>query len=170
MTVGTATPINSYSSINQAQFFTGTVSNDRLSALMKEYGVQPTGNEYNDLQSLYKAMYNYFSQYGTPSASNLSSQPSQAQQAANAPWAPLMKQVGLSATGDLKSDYAAFLAKVSALQGNTSATQSEKTSLQDTEKAATYAFVQPSQMQAQAPQLSGADIVAQLNKAFLVGK
>lgn len=164
MTVGAVNSVTSYSSFYQAQFFAGTVSSDRLKDLMKEYGVQTTGNEYNDLQSLYQAMYRYFSQYGVPSASE---QPSQAQQAATAPWAPLMTQVGLTATGDLNADYATFTDRINYLQGNPSSSESEKASLQEAENAAPSVFVQQSPTQNAG--LSGADIVAQLNRAFLIG-
>lgn len=170
MTVGAVNGVYQYTGSYESQFFSGTVSSDKLNALMKEYGIQQTGDEYADTKALFQAMYNYFSRFGIPTTED---KPSQVQLAMNAPWAPLMSQVGLTATGELNKDYSSFLNKIDSLQGATSTSPSEKASLKELEQTAPYVFVQPPEQglktSSQNSELTGADILAQMNRAFLLG-
>ncbi len=77
MVVGTVSA-NSYSSIEQYRYFSISVSDARLKQLMKDYGIQVTGDADQDLQALYKAMYDEAASdvaYGMPVAANTVSQP-----------------------------------------------------------------------------------------------
>lgn len=161
MIVGAINKVYSYTTSYQSQFFSSAISNDQLNTLMQQFGVLQTGDQYTDLQALYQAMYNYYSMYGTPNT-----QPQQQMQNQNnIPWAPLMQQVNLPTTGNLNTDYAAFKDKITSLQAN----PSSGINIGELEQEASTAFVQPKEPQAAQPQLSGSDIIAQLNKAFILG-
>lgn len=168
--------VTAYTGAYQSQFFSSTISPDQLYDLMKQYGVLETGDEYTDTKNLYQAMYNYYSQvmnsttYEIPNQSNKST----------VPWAHLMEQIGLLPTGDMNKDYSAFMAKINELQGrgnvqNTEGIQDPKGAQGPTENLdnlvseSRYAFQAPYLGTLSTTQVSGADIVAALNKAFLMG-
>lgn len=184
MVVGTVSA-NSYSSIEQYRYFSAYVSDARLQQLMKDYGIQVTGDPDQDLQALYTAMYAEAEKdvaYGMPVAANMVSQPvqapSQPQQTTNVPWATLMGLVGLSPTGDFSTDYSAFNNQIQVMQASSSSPD-QKAVVAQLQAEAQVVFVQPDQGaaqqgQPQAPQqspptVSGAQITAMLNQLFMVG-
>lgn len=138
------------------------------------------------MQALYDAMYSEASSSATveqssPNQLPLSDQGSQAtdaQNASNVPWATLMGQVGLAATGNLATDYNTFSEKISAMQVSATS-QQDKASIDQLEAEASIVFVQQdqpvtqgsSQVQdsSQSKSVTGADIKAQLNKLYFLG-
>lgn len=167
MTVGAVNGVYQYNSNAIFQMFSVSVSPDRINELMKKYGVMATGNEYTDLRALFQAMFNYFSRQIDNSLSNPSGQV--AQQAASAvPWAPLMHAVGLKPTGNLYDDHNKFNVKINELE-KTSYGNSDKEYYKGLKKEAPYVFVEPHQAPPAAPQASGAEIMAAMNRMLLVG-
>lgn len=175
MTIGAVSSYQ-YSSNVQYQYFGTTVSTDRLTQLMEEYGVQKTGDSQTDLQALYQAMYSTASTEVTESqkgAQNNNSSNASDGSSTNIPWASLMGQVGLMATGDLATDYATFNSKISEMQSSATS-QDQQASVSLLQAEASTVFVQQSgaagaSSQGQQTQVSGADITAQLNKLYLFG-
>lgn len=185
MTIGAVSSINSYyqySSSVQYSYFGTTISEARLQQLMKDYGIQQTGDAYTDIKTLYQVMYGSAAanvQENTPAKEVKHKQNPQSTEAAastNVPWATLMNQVGLSATGDLATDYQAFSNRISAMQAGATTPQ-QKADISQLVAEATVVFVQPESTQA-APQTqttyqmqkaSGADITAMLNRLYTVG-
>ncbi len=173
MTVGAVSGISYvYTSNYQTEYFSSSISESRLNDLMKQYGVLQTGNQDTDMKALFQAMYNYYSQSAAATAKSPANPtgPSQAQLAANAPWAPLMMRIGLSATGNLSNDYSAFMSKIHAMEAGTKSS-GEKQSLTRLEQQASSFFVQPqsSPQAEQAPaKASGADIKVMVNRAYML--
>lgn len=185
MTIGAVSSVNSYyqySSSVQYNYFSTTVSADRLQDLMKQYGIQQTGDPDADIRALYQVMYSTAAadvQYNTPAKEvkhKEHSQPTEAAASTDVPWATLMNQVGLSATGDLATDYLAFSNKIAVMQASATTPQ-QKADISQLVAQATIVFVQPESTQA-APQTqtsyqpqkaSGADITAMLNRLYTVG-
>lgn len=184
MTIG-AISSSYYSQPTQDLYLGTSVSNTQIHDLMKEYGLYETGNTAFDLQQLHKAMYSKASSdlEAARAAANQqaqalqqNSQPTGAQNASNVPWAALMNQVGLSATGDLETDIQSFNNKISAMQLSATSPK-DKASINLLEAEASIVFVQQDQSTTGASQIqtsnssssvSGADIVAQLNKMYVV--
>lgn len=162
MTIGAVNGVYQYTSSNQVQFFNGTISNDKLNYLMQQYGITQTGNSYTDMKALYSAMHGYFSQYGAIDPSQGSNQPSQAQ----IPWAGLMNNIGLQVTGQIDKDYSSFKNTVDFLTANAK-TPNEKAIMQQLSMQAQSVFIAPRTQENDRPTLSGADILAQMNKAFI---
>ncbi len=108
MTVGAVNGVYQYTYDYVNQFFDVNVSNARINQLMRDFHIIPTGNQYQDLQALFSAMYNYYSVQATPVQNNQNNQ---------LPWAPLMQKVGLTPTGDLYTDKTAFMVRIDQLQG-----------------------------------------------------
>lgn len=185
MTIGAVSSVNSYyqySSSVQYNYFSTTVSAERLQDLMKQYGIQQTGNPDADIRALYQAIYGAAAadaQYNTPAKEVKHKEKPQATEAAvstEVPWATLMNQVGLSATGDLDTDYTAFCNKIAVMQASATTPQ-QKADISQLVAQATIVFVQPESTQAspqtqtsyQPQKASGADITAMLNRLYSVG-
>jgi len=198
MTVGAVTPYQyatsyNYDATSQYKFFGTTVSNERLQQLMQQYGIMQTGDSQIDLDALFQAMYpNAVSDVTSAAQSSQAPQKTEGPEkntktqeaaATEVPWANLMGQVGLVATGDLATDYEAFNTKLTAMQLSAT-TPEQKATIGLLQAESTIVFVAPSdsstaataassssekqQPQAQSqPNISGADIQAQLNKILL---
>lgn len=182
MTIGAIGSSSSYLKNNQFQNLS-SLSTTQLSELMQKYGVQQTGNKATDLQALYQAMYTS-TVSGTTGAQSAANDQQQAQSCSHSkaaasntvPWADLMNQVGLTASGDLNKDYAAFNERVTAMQESLSGRNSQEGSafISQIQAEAAIIFGQQGQSVASASssssssQVSGADILAQLNKMYLV--
>lgn len=187
MTVGIVSAISSYSNASSVeyQYFGTSISDSELESLMQQYGIQVTGDADTDIRELYEAMYSVAandvqsSQSSSQVQSNQNSQETEGQNASNVPWANLMTQVGLSATGDLSTDYEAFSGRISAMQSSSATSADMQATINQLMAEANVVFVQQAnsstqtsssqQSQGAAQTVSGADIVAQLNKLYLVG-
>ena len=164
-------------------------SDQRIQELLANYGITQTGDD-SDIKNLYDAIYTQAStDVGNVQSANASqnaqgatqnSQQTQAQNSSNVPWATLMGQVGLTATGKLYDDYDAFNEQIYKMQASATSPQ-DKANIAELQAEAQVVFVQPDESKAQAAssqtqaqnaaqpqQMTGADIMAQLNKLFLV--
>jgi len=178
--------VTSYASSTQYQYFGTTVSTDRIEALMSKYGIIQTGNKDKDMAELYSVMYaEAKSEVGSSATAESarasgaqSNQPVAKKASSSVPWASLMSEVGLAATGKITTDYDAFSQKIDALQQGFAASQDQNGAafVSQLQAQASIVFVQ-NQSGASAsmgakttPQsgVSGLDIVAQLNKLYLV--
>lgn len=184
MTISAISSDYSYFQSYQNQYFGGTVSISQFQYLMQQYGVQSTGDSYKDVQNLYQAMYAEAAVDAvSANASSNSDQatkpspPSEAPNTNNVPWANLMNQVGLSAIGDLATDHAAFNNRILSMQSSGALAQQEQASIDQLIAEASIVFVPPpgpppSQPQDQGstkvPEVTGADITAQLNRMFFL--
>lgn len=167
MTIG-AVSLTNYSASLQSQYFGTTVSADRIKDLLNEYGIQTTGDASIDMQNLYEAMFSAASN-SVKNTLQQNSQPEVIGNSANVPWAALMSQVGLSLTGDINTDYNAFMQKIFSLQLSATSPQ-DQANMAQLQAEADIVFVQSTTSQDQSsPQASGADILAQLNKMYLMG-
>lgn len=171
-----------YTSASQGRIFGTSVSDDSIQILMDQYNIKQTGNQDYDLQQLYNAMYSDAESYVTSVKTaanqkqiqeNKSEQEAvEAQNASNVPWATLMQQIGLSATGNLTADYNAFNNTISIMQAS-ARTPQEKASISQLQSQASVVFVQSDQSgtsfqgQGSSASVSGADILAQLNKMYM---
>ena len=161
MTITAINGIYDYGATYQRQFFGSTISAKKLNELMEEYGIHQTGNAYTDINELYKAMYRDYSQQATA----IAAQQAEQQPEMRFPWEGVMAKIGLAATGDYATDKTAF---DSALRQLTQIAQGDQQAylaqLQHEGKAAFSAAV-PDAPQQQA--VSGYDIMAQVNRAFI---
>ena len=163
------------------QYFGATISESKFTALMQKYGITQTGNAYNDVQALYSAM---SGNADTEVAGSVASQNSQqanqpaqeteAKNSSNIPWANLMSRIGLAATGDLSADYEAFDNKISQMQDSAAASSQQQALISQLIAEASVVFVNNQVAQTQdstqsQAQVSGSDIVAKLNRMFLLG-
>lgn len=188
MTISAISSNYSYFQKYQDQFFGGTISVSQFEFLMRKYGVKESGDTYKDVQALYQAMYasadSEVIAASTPSIQNQPkvqkpSQATDAQNSSNVPWASLMGQVGLTVTGDLDKDYAAFTAKISTMQASAAQSPKDQAMINQLIAEAGVVFVQQdqsstqatsqSQSNAQTPSVSGVDILAQLNRMYFFG-
>lgn len=195
MTISAVSSVTSYSysTAVENQYFGTSISESQLQILMDRYMIKQTGDSEIDLRALYNAMYPEASskaQSSSASASTNQSQKTQsgqenqaidAQNANNVPWANLMNQVGLYATGDMTKDYEAFGDKISQMQSSGATDSKMQATINQLVAEAAIVFVQPddqsSAAQAQtsannaskSQQVSGADIQAQINKMFVFG-
>ena len=98
----TVNGVYSYTSANIYSYL-GRVpsSNAKLKEAFREFGVRPTGNEY-DLKRLKNAMYEEYSLQVKEQINN------QQENKQVVPWAGLLSQIGIQPTGDYDKDYAAF--------------------------------------------------------------
>jgi hypothetical protein len=174
--------IGYYPIATQSLYFNTIISAEQIQELMVKYGIQQTDNPSSDLQALYLAMYSAASsEVNKEEASSNelkppppNSQLQNAQNANNVPWATLMNQVGLFATGNLEKDYISFKEKISTMQ-IAAATQQEKASINQMLAEADIVFVSSNVSALESkgtspPKMtSGADILAQLNKMYLLG-
>jgi len=167
MTVGAVSGTYFYTTDYQTQFFSSSISTGRLNDLMKQYGVLQTGDQNTDLKALFTAMYNYSSQSISAANKASNAQATQPQQAATIEWAPLMQQIGLTATGNLENDYAAFMVQINLLEG-AAQTPEAKANLAKIEQQAPSVFVQAQGSTPSAKQVSGVDIMAAMNRAFML--
>lgn len=187
MTIGAVSSINSYrySTSVEYKYFGTTFSDQSLQDLMRQYGIIQTGDSDVDLKALYQAMYSSATTQakGVNASKNShqvkpeENQAQAAQNANNVPWATLMNQVGLSPTGDLATDLGAFNNKISQMMASAT-TQQEKANLYQLAAEASIVFVQPEsasqsntsvQSSSLSHLISGADIMARLNKLMMVG-
>ena len=186
MSVGSISANPLYTLSIQCRYFGTAISEDKIKDLMTQYGIKPSGNASYDVQALYDAMYTEASSdvkmaqasFNTQSSqsSQQSSQPEVVGSTADVPWANLMSQVGVPLTGTFEGDYNAFNQRINAMS-IAATTQQEKASIDQLEAEASIVFVQPdqpSQASSQTDskpqqQVSGADIIAQLNKMYLLG-
>jgi len=94
--------VYSYSSANIYSYLGRVPANDTmLKRAFNEFDVYPTGDERRDLKHLNNAMYAEYSQQVQEQIANQNTQKV-------VPWAGLMAQIGVQATGDRKEDYARF--------------------------------------------------------------
>ncbi len=177
MTVGAVSSINyasMYSTSVEYNYFGATISSSKLQALMQQYGIKQTGDSETDLRALYNAMYADAQVQATAQASSASSSSTQQSQAqSSVPWANIMAQVGLSATGELGTDLEAFNQKINEMQVSFAAVQSQEgmAFVNQLSAEAAVVFVQQTQSAnvstSQPAQASGSDITALLNKMFV---
>lgn len=167
----------SYFQKYQTQFFGGTISASQFESLAAKYGIAITGNSYSDVQNLYQAM---LADADAEVIGSIASQKPQgppqsqqveAQSSSNCPWASLMNRVGLSATGKLAEDLAAFNSKISAMQSSGATSGQDQALIAQLSTQASSVFVvipqaQQPQGAAQIQAISGADIRAQLNRLY----
>ena len=165
----------------QYEYLGTSVSDTDLDYLFNKYGVYPTGDAVVDLNALYSAMYADAQKRITEAQSPINTSPQNAQAASsnnsiNVAWATLMSQIGLRASGDLTTDYNSFSDKISLMKVSATTTQ-DKASIALLEAQASVVFVQQeqsakesllTQTPKQKPQVSGVDILAELNKLFVV--
>lgn len=167
----------------QCQYFGTSISESKIKDLMAEYGIKPSGNPSYDVQALYDAMYTEARSEVKKAQSSSNVQAPQQKEApevigntASVPWANLMSQVGVPLTGTFEGDYNSFNQRINAMS-IAATTQQEKASIDQLMAEAGIVFVQPQQSvdipsQGQPPipkQASGADILAQLNRMYLLG-
>ena len=115
-----------------------------------------------DIKELYKAMYGDYSQQATVAANNKYA----AQTAAmRYPWEAVMAKIGLAATGDYEKDKAAF---ESALRQLTQIAQGDQQAyLAQLQYEGKNAFGAGVPQAPREPSVSGYDIIAQINQAFI---
>lgn len=180
-----------YSSNVVYEYFGTNISGKQLQDLMEQYGIYQTGDSDTDIKALYDAMYAdaknqvNSSQPSTSTNNTQKTQPSNqgagVSDSSNVPWANLMSQVGLFATGNLTTDYEAFSDKISKMISSATLSQQDRANIAQLIAEASMVFVQPnsstqaSSASAQAQQpaqtvqpISGADIMAQLNKMIML--
>lgn len=176
-TVSAVNGVYQYTQSYQSQFFGSAVSTDRLNQLMKEYGIQQTGDQHKDIENLYEAMYGYYSQQsqGVQQFNQQDNQTQSTQNATSVPWASVMEEVGLTPTGDLEKDYATFNAKIQELEGSVQSDE-DKSKIDAFATEAQSVFTQtnnntqPTDTRTSAQNaISGAELLAKLNQAFFVG-
>lgn len=172
MTVGAVSSI-SYSSVIQYRYFDTTISDAQIKDLMAKYGITPSGNQDKDLKALYDAMYTDAQSSATSALNNANQTQNNPEvtgkSASNAPWANLMTQIGLVATGDFDVDYQAFSNKIFEMKMSATTPQ-DKAMISQLVSQAEIVFVPPTTAFTQNPgapkSASGADILAQLNKMY----
>lgn len=155
MTVGAVNGVYQYTYNYVNQFFDVNVSNARINELMKSFHIIPTGNQYEDLNALFRAMFNYYSQYGAP-AQNKTNTP--------IPWTPLMQKVGLTPTGDLNTDHSAFMVRIDQLQ-NIARNGSQESKTEELVNESYNVFISPAQQKQQTASYD--DIVGTINMVLL---
>lgn len=93
--------VYTYSSANIYSYLGRVPANERkLEQAFRDFNVVPTG-KVDDLKKLEKAMYAEYSEQVQNQIANQNSEKV-------VPWASLMAQIGVQATGDKEKDYAAF--------------------------------------------------------------
>ena len=98
----TVNGVYSYTSSNIYSYLGRVPANETtLKKAFDEFDVTPTGNERTDLKKLDRAMYAEYSQQVQEQIANQNGEKV-------VPWAGLMAQIGVRATGDYEKDYAAF--------------------------------------------------------------
>jgi hypothetical protein len=186
MTIGAISSLTStvsYSTATEYEYFGTTFSDSEIQQLLSRYGITQTGNSDTDLRALYEAMYSQAktsANSAIPSVQNQNTQQNtQVQNSSNVPWANLMSQVQLTATGDLKTDYKAFTEKINTIE-QTFSTNSSTAGLayvNQLNSEAQIVFSQSAQASTptnQTPEIqkaiaSGADIKSQLNRMLIIG-
>jgi len=176
MSIGAVSSINRYSRAYESALFGTTVSNQRLDELMQEYGIIQTGDSYVDLLELYNAMYKAAQTTVTAAATKRQTGRPPEPITTNTiavPWQSLMVQVGLETTGDVAVDYAAFNRQIFFMQGAVRSKQDEA-DIAALFAQANISFNQQTQQMGitgsgatKLPSISGADIVAQMNRMFM---
>lgn len=177
--------ISAYSSATQYKYFSAVVSTSQLQSLMEKYGIRTTGDQDKDLEALYQVMYSEAASEAAETLGSVATQPVNNQTVQDAastqiPWANLMTQVGLSATGNLEDDYAAFNNQINAMKASGASSQSDRAYISLLMAQAGVVFVQDTSTtqaaassarsaQPQAQSVSGVDIIAQLNKMYMLG-
>lgn len=97
----TVNGVYSYTSSNIYSYLGRVPANETtLKRVFDEFNVTPTGNK-DDLEKLDKAMYAEYSEQVQNQIENQNGQKV-------VPWAGLMAQIGVRATGDYEKDYTAF--------------------------------------------------------------
>lgn len=168
-----------YSSSTQYFYFGTSLSSARIQSLLKKYGITESDDSSTTLQELYDAI----KLDAEATAQVMGTTPSdiqktkQTQTNIEVPWANLMSQVGLNATGVLTTDQESFNQIISEMEFSATTPQ-QKASI-DQIKAESYnIFIQDQsseetsviQSTASASMtITGADIQSQLNKLFLLG-
>ncbi len=181
-----------YDSSIQYRFFRAVISNEQLKELFSKYGIVPSGDSYTDLHALYVAMHADVEAevIGNIAYNEMQNQKAQAanqdtsQNLNQIPWANVMSQVSLAATGDFSIDYSAFNTKISAMQASAQ-TPTEKANIAQLQAQASIVFIpQETKVSQAVPQSSlqsevqsltvsslvGADITAQLNKLYFMSR
>ena len=98
----TVNGVYSYSSANIYSYLGRVPVNNRaLQDAFREYGINPTGNDY-DLKRLKNAMYE---EYSTQVKEQIDNQQAEKNVV---PWAHLLTQIGIQPTGNLEEDRNAF--------------------------------------------------------------
>ena len=162
MTIPAINGIYDYGATYQRQFFGSTISPKKLNELMEEYNIRQTGDAYTDIKELYRAMYGDYSQQATVAAN---AQYASQKATMRFPWEEVMAKIGLAATGDYEKDKAAF---ESALRQLTQIAQGEQQAyLAQLQYEGRTAFNATAPQSPDAPNVSGYDIIAQVNRAFI---
>jgi len=94
--VYTYTSANIYSYLGRVP-----TSNAALKQAFRDFGIAPTGKE-SDLKRLENAMYREYSEQVREQIDNQNAKQN------NVPWAGILAQIGIQATGDYEKDYSAF--------------------------------------------------------------
>lgn len=179
-----------YSSSVVYEYFGTNIPGQQLQALMEQYGIIQTGNSDADIKALYEAMCTDAKNQVESSRPSSTNNPQKAQPgnqeagasgSSNVPWANLMNQVGLYATGNLTADYQEFSNKISKMLSSATLSQQDRANIAQLIAEASVVFVQPNsatqassasaqpQHSSQAVQaVTGADITAQLNKMIML--
>ncbi len=98
----TVNGVYSYSSSNIYSYLGRVPTSQRaLQDAFREYGIRPTGNDY-DLKRLKNAMYEDYSAQVQEQINNQNAQKN------DVPWAGLLTQIGIQPTGDYAKDKSAF--------------------------------------------------------------
>src|SRR5574344_474 len=151
------------------RYFGNEISADKFDSLLLQYGITATGIVDHDIQALYNAIH-------SNATSKINSKLSQNQNINNAtqeqtvPWANLMSQVGLAASGEITDDKERFYSKISEMQQAASSSTTQQANINQLLAEAGIVFVAiPAQEQQQIQTASGADIAALMNKQFFFG-
>lgn len=155
-----------YTTAYMQKVFGSAISISNLNYLMRDFGVNQTGDEQTDLQALYSAMRSYYANNTeVTSAMAGSNQMSQT----NRPWEVLMQQVGLTPVGDVQIDYAKFQDAVKLMISQAVRPEEKQYFLGLLAQGQSVFNVRISAQPTPAPSVSGADILANMNRAFMLG-
>lgn len=169
MTIGAISSYN-YSSSYQISFFGTSISASRIAELMDKYNIEQTGDQYADLQALYNAMAAEATQTAVK-ASTQNSTEKKVETNQAPPWSNIMAQVGLELTGSKETDHYNFNQRISQLL-TSATTPQNKATIQQLQAEAAIVFTQQLQESDSSTKTksnaSGADILAQINKMFLM--
>lgn len=172
----------SYATFEQYKFFHAVISNSQVQELLRKYGVVPSGDSYTDLHALYEVLYAQASKDASEAIGSVASQqtqntqkPQPEQNSTEAPWATLMSQIGLKATGNLGKDYASFDEKISMMMAS-ALTPQDKANISQLQSQASVVFVENKKQSTQSTSSAqnntqqatpiGVDIMAMLNRLY----
>lgn len=150
-------------------YFGNTVSTDKFDSLLRRYGIIPSGVVDHDVQALYNAMHG-------SAANKINSTLSQnkpVDESSNmrtVPWADVMGQIGLVASGEIGEDQSRFYSKISEMRQSGASSAAQQAYLNQLLAQAGIVFVEsPVQEKSQMQTANGAQIAALMNKQFFFG-